>query len=544
MPVNKRGVNSVSKSGSAKLKGDVTLTAGTNVTLTQSGQDISIASSGSGTGGSGDMLAATYDPNSVASDAFSMDNMEQGTTNKYVTATDVTNLGNLSGTNTGDQTTITGNAGTATKLATARNIDGQSFDGSANITVIAPGTHAATSKTTPVDADEVPIVDSAASNVLKKLTWSNLKVTLKTYFDTLYPSGSGTVSGTNTGDQDLSTYYHSGGTDVTVADGGTGSSTASGARTNLGLVIGTDVQAHDSDLDTWATKTAPSGTVVGTSDSQTLTNKTLTSPIIANGDSIIDGNGNEVLTFFRAVSAVNNAVIQSSATGTGPLIYPTGSDMDIDLNLYPKNSGKVNVNDARIVTETETQTLTNKTLTTPTIGDFTNSTHNHSNAAGGGTLGNSALPTGTVVQMVFNETSAVATGTTLIPLDDTIPQITEGDQYLSQAITPIASTNKLIIEGYLMVAVSAVAKIVTVALFQDSTANALAVSSQTINTNSDAPWTIPFKFIMSAGTTSATTFKIRAGVHSAATLTVNGSAAARLFGASSKSMISITEVKA
>jgi hypothetical protein len=40
----------------------------------------------------------------------------------------------------------------------------------------------------PVDADEIPLVDSAASNVLKKLTWANVKATLKTYFDTLYPA--------------------------------------------------------------------------------------------------------------------------------------------------------------------------------------------------------------------------------------------------------------------------------------------------------------------------------------------------------------------
>lgn len=44
----------------------------------------------------------------------------------------------------------------------------------------------ATAKATPVDADLIPINDSAASNVLKKLTWANIKATLKTYFDTIY----------------------------------------------------------------------------------------------------------------------------------------------------------------------------------------------------------------------------------------------------------------------------------------------------------------------------------------------------------------------
>ena len=43
----------------------------------------------------------------------------------------------------------------------------------------------ATAKTTPVDADLVGLIDSAASNVLKKLTWANLKATLKNYFDSV-----------------------------------------------------------------------------------------------------------------------------------------------------------------------------------------------------------------------------------------------------------------------------------------------------------------------------------------------------------------------
>lgn len=43
---------------------------------------------------------------------------------------------------------------------------------------VAAVTHAATSKTVPVDADEIPLVDSAASWALKKLTWADLKSTL------------------------------------------------------------------------------------------------------------------------------------------------------------------------------------------------------------------------------------------------------------------------------------------------------------------------------------------------------------------------------
>lgn len=50
--------------------------------------------------------------------------------------------------------------------------------GNGAVVPLAIATHAATSKTTPVAADEVPLVDSAASNVLKKLTWANLLATI------------------------------------------------------------------------------------------------------------------------------------------------------------------------------------------------------------------------------------------------------------------------------------------------------------------------------------------------------------------------------
>lgn len=63
------------------------------------------------------------------------------------------------------------------------------------------------------------------------------------------------------------------------------------ARANLGVAIGTNVQAWDADLDTWATKTAPSGTVVGTTDSQALTNKT-----ISGASNTLSNIGNSSLT--------------------------------------------------------------------------------------------------------------------------------------------------------------------------------------------------------------------------------------------------------
>ena len=57
-----------------------------------------------------------------------------------------------------------------------------------------------TAKTTPVNADEVTGNDSADSFSQIRTTWTNIKAFLKTYFDTLYPSGSGTSTGSNTGD--------------------------------------------------------------------------------------------------------------------------------------------------------------------------------------------------------------------------------------------------------------------------------------------------------------------------------------------------------
>ena len=88
----------------------------------------------------------------------SADIIVDGETNKAYTEEEKTKLGSISGSNTGDET--------ATTIGTLINGAGE--------------------KETPIDADMVGLMDSEASNVIKKLSWSNIKATLKTYFDTLY----------------------------------------------------------------------------------------------------------------------------------------------------------------------------------------------------------------------------------------------------------------------------------------------------------------------------------------------------------------------
>jgi hypothetical protein len=66
--------------------------------------------------------------------------------------------------------------------------------GNETATTIGALINSATEKTTPVDADMVGLMDSAASNILKKLSWLNIKATLKTYFDTLYQALDATLT--------------------------------------------------------------------------------------------------------------------------------------------------------------------------------------------------------------------------------------------------------------------------------------------------------------------------------------------------------------
>ena len=89
--------------------------------------------------------------------------------------------------------------------------------------------------------------------------------------------------------------------------------------------------------------TLPAGTVT-LAGTQTLTNKTLTSPKI--GTSVLDTNGNEVAKITATSSAVNEVTFVNAATGSNPSIDASGGDTNIGLALKTKGTGVIQAEDS------------------------------------------------------------------------------------------------------------------------------------------------------------------------------------------------------
>lgn len=145
---------------------------------------------------------------------------------------------------------------------------------------------------------------------------------------------------------------------------------------------------------------------------------------------------------------------------------------------------------------------------------------------------------GALIQVQENYTGAVATGTTVVPADDTIPQSTEGDQYMSQSITPVSAANLLRIHHSGNYANNG-GVVGAVSLFRDSGTDALAVRGLDLAANAMQTPTIDWAAL--AGTTSSTTFKIRMGA-SGSTNTFNGRAGSRIFGGALDSHLRVEEI--
>ena len=89
--------------------------------------------------------------------------------------------------------------------------------------------------------------------------------------------------------------------------------------------------------------TLPNGNVT-TAGTQTLTNKTLTSPKI--GTSILDTNGLQLALLTATSSAVNEITLANAATGNNPTISATGDDSNIGISFATKGTGVIKAEDS------------------------------------------------------------------------------------------------------------------------------------------------------------------------------------------------------
>lgn len=117
------------------------------------------------------------------------------------------------------------------------------------------------------------------------------------------------------------------------------------------------------------------------------------------------GSGGGDFSTNTTTSALNQVVVASGSGGkTGQ--FATGSG--IGIFTAGVLSFKTNPSGA-FVGDTDSQTLTNKTLTTPTIASFANANHNHTNSAGGGTLALNAFGSSTGSGAVVGQTAPTLT---------------------------------------------------------------------------------------------------------------------------------------
>ena len=124
---------------------------------------------------------------------------------------------------------------------------------------------------------------------------------------------------------------------------------------------------------------------MGKATTDILSNKTLTTPRIADAGSLNDANGNEYAIFHQTAAAINQVEFTNAATGNAPAITagstPAGGDANVGLSLVTKGSGTVQANGVDVVTLSGTQTLTNKSIAASQVNS--------------GTLGTARLGSGT-----------------------------------------------------------------------------------------------------------------------------------------------------
>ena len=207
---------------------------------------------------------------------------------------------------------LVGNASTATTLATARNIAGQSFNGSANISIAPTDLTGVTSS-----AAELNILDGATLSTTELNYVDGVTSAIQTQIDLKAPLASPTFTGTVTvptpiGDTTAATKLY---VDTTA------STTASNASTAL--------SNHEADT-TNIHGISDTSILVTTTGSQTLTNKTITSPSgLVKGDVGL-GNADNTADTAKPVSTAQQTALDlkaplASPTFTGTVTLPSGT---------------------------------------------------------------------------------------------------------------------------------------------------------------------------------------------------------------------------
>jgi hypothetical protein len=139
-------------------------------------------------------------------------------------------------------------------------------------------------------------------------------------------------------------------TALAVADGGTGASTASGARANLGLAIGSDIQAYSAatafrtdKLSNFAATTSAELAAVISDETGTGALVFGTSPTVATPkiDQINDTSGLASILLTPTASSVNYINVTSAATGGSPIISAKGSDANVGLLITTQGTGQL-----------------------------------------------------------------------------------------------------------------------------------------------------------------------------------------------------------
>lgn len=160
------------------------------------------------------------------------------------------------------------------------------------------------------------------------------------------------------------------------------------------------------------------------------------------------------------------------------------------------------------------------------------------------------LPAGVVVQTQKTVSAAYASlgSTQGAAYDDTLPQNTEGNALtaLNTAITPKVTTNLLVIIAKVHLSTAGNGQPMNLHLHQDATANAIAAEIGYSAIAASYAHAMTLVHVMAAGTTSETTFKLRAGdVSGANAMHLNGTsdAGGRKLGGALVSSLTIFEVR-